>query len=257
MKEARKKSDQRSQNVCPEGSSLSDKAGIGRGSAFKDTRSEAALQRKIQRLANECPQAKQMRVLQRRIGRGLVLKKTTQFYVSAPPIQRVTNEEVATAKAACNADSATSVERYSKGWKTKPNATKKRIFETVHANESKWHDNVDHIMKGEAVTPPAGYHSKALEGAANAEGTGTKSPSNVGGKGVYKQWTKRRGQEGNGNLKISTFFPDNWDELKVRACALLSFVGESHQMTDQKALDSPGDATFYPTTGLENPDAPG
>ncbi len=223
---------------------------------FEDRRPEAAFQRKVVKIVNASPQTVQMQKIQNIMNTPSRIKKPLQRAGTALPLQLVSDEAVKTARDACNADSASSVERYSKGWKRKANATKKRIFETVHANESKWHNNIDHIMKGEASTPPAGYHSKALAGASNAVGTGDKNPNNVGGKSIYKQWTKRRGQEGSGNLKISTFFPDNWDEMKVRACALLSFTGASHHMMDQIPLDSPGDATFYPNSALENPDEP-
>lgn len=222
---------------------------------FQDHRSEALFQQKVRVMVESAPQTAQMRKVSYIINPPSRTKNPLQCATHSP-LQFVTDEEVKEARDACNGEAADSVELYSKGWKKKPNATKKQVFERVHANESKWFDNVDHIMKGEATTPPAGYHSKALDNASNAEGVGTKSPSNVGGKGVYKQWTKRRGQAGNANLKISTFFPDNWDEKKVRACALLSFAGADHQMTDQLPLDSPGDATFYPNTALGNPDQP-
>ena len=67
---------------------------------------------------------------------------------------------------------------------------------------------------------------------------------------------EEKGQIGNANLKIPTFFPDSWAEEKVRACALLSFVGTTHQMSDQKSMASPGGATFYPNPPLSDPGKP-
>jgi hypothetical protein len=172
-------------------------------------------------------------------------------------VQRVSDEEVRDAANACDHDETrAAIPAYSKGWKNKNNASKKKIYEDVHANEGTWYAVRDHVMQGEGTTPPKGYHSKALGADSESEAVGNKNPAGVGGKRPYKQWTKKRDQVGNGHLKISTFFPDNWNEAKIRANVLLSYAGVDHRMTDQLAMDHPGDETFYPTTALGDPPRP-
>jgi hypothetical protein len=169
-------------------------------------------------------------------------------------VQRVSDEEVRDAANACDhEETKAAIPAYSKGWKSKNNATRKKIYEDVHANEGTWYAVRDHVMLGEGTTPPKGYHSKALGAASESEAVGNKNPATVGAKRPYKQWTKKRNQAGNDHLKISTFFPDNWNEAKIRANVLLSYAGVDHRMTDQLDMDHPGDETFYPTTALGNP----
>lgn len=163
-------------------------------------------------------------------------------------VQLVSDEQVNEAEAACNEDYVPGIKRHSKGWKKKSNATKKRIFEKVAEKQQAWTDTRVHVMEGDAT---GGFHS--INGAAPARQVfGPRSPHNAGRYQVYKQWTKVSGQAANLPRKISTFFPDSWNEEKVRTCVLLSEAGEAHQMQDQRPLEAPG-GTFYPSSEHPNP----
>jgi hypothetical protein len=171
-------------------------------------------------------------------------------------LQRVSDQEVGDAAAECDANNVAAVKLYSQGWKKKSNQSRVQILNSVRDHEAGWTAVRDHVMLGGGGAPPTGYHSKALGGEATSVGVGTTNPASIGPRTVYKQWTKQRGQVANNRLKISTFFPDGWDETKIRTCVLLSFSSVAHQMSDQLALDSPGAATFYPATALADPPQP-
>ncbi|WP_322044093.1 EndoU domain-containing protein [Paraburkholderia sp. J67] len=171
-------------------------------------------------------------------------------------VQRVSDEDVKSEAQKCEDATRKYIPLYSRNWKSKNNATRLRIFATVHEKEPVWDGMRDHVMQGEYNGHPAGYHSKFLGGASKTEATGVKQPAGVGGTRPYKQWIKKRGQVANNNLKISTFFPDNWSEDKIRACVLLSSLGEDHQLIDQLQLVESGDATVYPATKHRDPQKP-
>ena len=171
-------------------------------------------------------------------------------------LQRVTDQAVTDAEAECNANYVAAVKRYSHGWKKKSNQSRVQILNSVRDHQATWTAVRDHVMRGGGGAPPTGYHSKALGAGATSVGVGPTNPVGIGPNTVYKQWTKQRGQLANNKLKISTFFPNSWNEAKITACVLLSFGPQAHQMTDQLALDSPGNATFYPNSALADPPQP-
>lgn len=131
-----------------------------------------------------------------------------------------------------------------------------RVIDNARPLVTTWNGVRAHVMQGDAGTPPTGYHSKKLGGGANAEGVGPKNPPGVGDKGIYKQWIKARGQADNRPNKISTFFPDGWDEEKIMANVILSNAPGNGAMEAAKPLSSPGNATFFPTTTLTDPERP-
>ena len=179
-----------------------------------------------------------------------------QCFVGGGVLQRKSDQEVKNAAAECNADNVEAVKLYSQGWKKKSNLSRIQILNSVRDHQGNWAAVRDHVMQGGGGAPPTGYHSKALGDLATSVGVGATNPAHIGQKTVYKQWTKQRGQLANNKLKISTFFPESWDETKIKACVLLSFGPVAHQMTDQLALDSPGGATFYPNSTLADPPQP-
>lgn len=229
---------------------------------FTDMRPDAIAQRERQTMIAGSPQAMQMRAriammnggsqaqhLQARMAPGVLQARPGT-------VQMVSDADVAVAAAACAADSVDLVRRYSVGWKRKANLSKQQVLNNVQVQEGRWTAVRDHVMLGGGGAPPTGYHSKAEGNAATSEAVGNTNPAVTGPRTVYKQWTKDRGQAGNAHLKISTFFPDAWDEGKIKACVLLSTSAVAHQMSDQLPLASPGGATFYPVTALPDPVAP-
>lgn len=229
---------------------------------FVDARPDAVAQRERQTMIASSPQALQMQAriammnggsqaqhLQARMAPGVLQGQSGT-------VQMVSDADVAVAAAACAADSVDLVKRYSVGWKRKPNLSKQQVLNNVQVQEGRWTAVRDHVMLGGGGAPPTGYHSKAAGAAATSEAVGNTNPAVTGPRTVYKQWTKNRGQAGNAHLKISTFFPDGWDEAKIKACVLLSTSAAAHQMSDQLPLASPGGATFYPVTALHDPVAP-
>ncbi|HEX9988876.1 MAG TPA: hypothetical protein VGE45_10430 [Chloroflexia bacterium] len=151
--------------------------------------------------------------------------------------------------------SITAVSKYKKNSKKTSLTVWKRILESVKTAEGDWEGIKDHVMLGEDTTPPKGFHSKKKLGQANARPVGPKNPASPPDRSPYKQWTRNKGDATFAHLKISTFYPDGWDEEKITAAVLLRNAGEEHQVEATFDLVA-NEGTVYPNTGLENPTKP-
>ena len=151
--------------------------------------------------------------------------------------------------------SIAAVSKYKKNSKKTSLTVWKRILESVKTAEGEWEGIKDHVMLGEDTTPPKGFHSKKKLGQANARPVGPKNPASPPDRSPYKQWTRNKGDTTFAHLKISTFYPDGWDEEKITAAVLLRNAGEEHQVEATFDLVA-NEGTVYPNTGLENPTKP-
>jgi hypothetical protein len=149
----------------------------------------------------------------------------------------------------------TAVRRWAKGSKKKGHAIWERILQKVTEEEPFWDTVRDHVMLGEDETPPKGYHSTQEADSAHSETVGAKSPGTAGAGAVYKQWTRNTSDDTYDNLKISTFYPDNWPEDKIQAAVLLRTAGAEHQVESHFGLKKEGD-TIYPDVQIPNPPEP-
>lgn len=152
-------------------------------------------------------------------------------------------------------EAVSAVRLYAKGSKKKSHATWENILTRALVEKPFWDTVKDHVMLGEDETPPKGYHSKARGAGAHARGVGGTSPDNAGDSVAYKQWTRHKNDNTYDDLKISTFFPNNWSEEKIRAAVLLRTAGAEHQVEARFDLKKQGD-TIYPDLDLENPPEP-
>lgn len=147
------------------------------------------------------------------------------------------------------------VKKYKKNSKKTKLLVWKMVLEKVKEAEGAWEGKRDHVMLGENTTPPKGFHSKKKEGAANARAVGAKNPANPPNRNPYKQWIRNKGDTTVNHLKISTFYPDGWDEEKITAAVLLENAGAGHEVESTFDLVE-NEGTIYPSTALENPARP-
>lgn len=153
------------------------------------------------------------------------------------------------------AENLAAVRKYKKNSKKTSLTVWKRILESVKGLEGDWDGKRDHVMLGEDTTPPKGFHSKQEMAQANVRAVGPKVPRNVGEGAAYKQWTRNKNDATVSHLKISTFYPDAWDEEKIRAAVLLRNAGEEHQVEATFGLVA-NEGTIYPSKTLNNPVKP-
>ncbi len=183
---------------------------------------------------------------------------SVQHVVGGPAV--VVQRHVADDAAARMADppktvNIAAVRKYKKNSKKTKLLVWERVLESVKAAEGDWDGIKDHVMLGEDTTPPKGFHSKKKLGEANARAVGPKNPANPPDRNPYKQWIRNKGDATFGHLKISTFYPDGWDEEKITAAVLLRNAGADHQVEATFDLVA-NEGTVYPNTGLENPTKP-
>jgi hypothetical protein len=145
------------------------------------------------------------------------------------------------------------IKKYAFNSKKKSTASWRTLLRTVKAQEEGWDAIEDHVIHGEAG--PKGFHTKSDADEANCEGVGAKNPANASGSSPYKQWIRMKDDRTVDNLKISTFFPDNWPKDKIRAAALLRTASADHQVQAPFSLVA-NDGTVYPNTPLANPAKP-
>ncbi|HWZ04719.1 MAG TPA: EndoU domain-containing protein [Mucilaginibacter sp.] len=152
------------------------------------------------------------------------------------------------------AASVAAVKKYKKDSKKTKAVVWKRVLESVETNEAFWAKRRNHVMLGENETPPGGFHSKKSAADAFTRVVGPTNPPNAGKSVVYKQWHKNKTDNSAANLnrKISTFFPDNWEEEKIMAAVLLKNAGEEHQVEASFGLVA-NEGTAYPESDLADP----
>lgn len=176
---------------------------------------------------------------------------------SQPPIQCHAADEVRSGLDSSEQPSAGSmkaVKKYKFNSKKTKHATWKLILPRVKTREAYWSSIRNHVMLGEDVAPPKGFHSKALKASAHSVAVGEQNPKGVGDASPYKQWTLNKGDDKN-KYKISTFFPDAWPEDKIQAAILLMDESEDNQVQASFGLTS-NDGTTYPSTSLADPPKP-
>ncbi|HET7486952.1 MAG TPA: hypothetical protein VFJ85_03425 [Acidimicrobiales bacterium] len=102
-----------------------------------------------------------------------------------------------------------------------------------------------HVMLGETGDKgPSGLHSTVRSGDAVAQ-VGARS----GGK-VYKSWVRAKNDRTLDALKISTFFPDDWPEDKIRALAMLNGTANAPQGAPPLTTN---ESSIYPTNERRQP----
>jgi hypothetical protein len=175
---------------------------------------------------------------------------------SAVVIQRhVADQAAARLEDPPKAENLAAVRKYKKNSKKTSLTVWKRILESVKGLEGDWDGKRDHVMLGEDTTPPKGFHTKQKLAQANVRAVGPKVPPDVGEGAAYKQWTRNKNDATVSHLKISTFYPDAWDEEKIRAAVLLRDAGEEHQVEATFGLVA-NEGTIYPDKTLHNPVKP-
>lgn len=175
---------------------------------------------------------------------------------SAIPVQREgVGARLQAIEAELQSDTKAAVRRFSPNSKKKSATTWIQILEKVKPREATWRQIRNHVMLGEATSPPKGLHSTADSTKAHAEGVGEKSPKGVGRRGTYKQWIKKKTDKTNENVKISTFFPETWTEQRIQAAFLLATAGEDHRVAGFR-IETESDATAFPDVDHPNPEKP-